>query len=50
MKALLTTRSEIRVAAIAVPSLLAAHWILTAICPHLMALVPESVRTILHLL
>jgi hypothetical protein len=50
MKALLTSRSEIRWAAIAAPAIYVAHWMLTAACPHLMSLVPDSVRTILHLL
>lgn len=50
MKAILTSRSEIRWAAIAVPALFVAHWMLTLVCPHLMALIPDSVRTIFHLL
>jgi len=50
MKALLTSRSEIRWAAIAVPALFVAHWMLCAVCPHVMALIPDSVRTIFHLL
>jgi hypothetical protein len=50
MKAILTSRPEIRWAAVAVPALFVAHWMITALCPHLAGLVPESVRTILHLL
>ena len=50
MKSLLTSRPELRWFALAVPTLFVAHWLLISICPHLIALVPESVRTILHLL
>jgi hypothetical protein len=50
MKTILTSRPEIRWAALAIPTLLVAHWMLTIAAPHLIALVPESVRTILHLL
>ena len=50
MKAILTSRPEIRWAAIAVPAVFVAHWMLVAAGPHLLALIPESVRTIFHLL
>jgi hypothetical protein len=50
MKAILTSRSEVRWAVAAVPLIFVAHWMLTAVCPRLLTLVPESVRTILHLL
>ena len=50
MKSLLTSRSEIRWLVLAVPSVLAAHWILTAAGARLMNLVPASLRAVLHLL
>lgn len=50
MKALLTSRPELRWAAAAIPAIVVAHWILTALAPHLAHLLPESVRTILQLL
>jgi hypothetical protein len=50
MKALLTNRSEIRWVAVAVPAVLLAHWILTALGPRLLGLVPYSLRAVLHLL
>jgi hypothetical protein len=50
MKALLTSRSDVRWAAVIVPVLFMAHWIQTSLGPHLIALVPDSVRTIFHLL
>ena len=50
MKALLTSRPEIRWAAAAIPAIFLAHWIVTAVCLHLSRLLPESVRTILQLL
>jgi hypothetical protein len=50
MKALLTTRSELRWAVVAIPAIFLAHWMLTLISPHLVGLVPESVRTLLHLI
>jgi hypothetical protein len=50
MKALLTSRSEIRWAALAVPALFLAHWMLTTLGPQLLRLAPDSVRTVLHLL
>jgi hypothetical protein len=50
MRALLTSRPEIRWAAAAIPAILAAHWILTVLGLRLANLLPESVRTILQLL
>ncbi len=50
MKALLTTRPEIRWAAAAIPAIFLGHWIITVVCLHLSHLLPESVRTILQLL
>jgi hypothetical protein len=50
MKALLTSRPEIRWVAAAIPAIFLAHWIVTAVCMHLPHLLPASVRTILQLL
>jgi hypothetical protein len=50
MKALLTSRSELRWAALAIPAVFLAHWLLTSVCMELSRLVPESVRAVLHLL
>jgi hypothetical protein len=50
MKALLTSRSEIRWAALAVPTIFLAHWVLTTLGPQLLRLAPDSVRAVLHLL
>lgn len=50
MKALLTSRPEIRWMALAVPALYIAHWLLTGLCIELLRLVPYSVRAVLHLL
>jgi hypothetical protein len=50
MKALLTTRPELRWAALAVPAVFLAHWALSSLCMELSRLVPESVRAVLHLL
>jgi len=50
MKALLTSRPEIRWAAAAIPAIFLAHWILTTACLRLAHLLPDSVRTILQLL
>jgi hypothetical protein len=50
MRALLTSRPEIRWAAAAVPVIFLAHWIVTMVCLHLSHLLPDSVRTILQLL
>jgi hypothetical protein len=50
MKALPTSRSEIRWVAVAVPAIVLAHWMLTALCPRLLGLIPDSLRAVLHLL
>ena len=50
MKALLTSRSDLRWAALAIPAVFIAHWLLTSVCVELSRLVPESVRAVLHLL
>jgi hypothetical protein len=50
MKALPTSRSEIRWAALAVPAIFLAHWALTTLGPQLLRLAPDSVRFVLHLL
>jgi len=50
MKALLTSRSELRWAAVVIPTIFLAHWMLTLLSPHVAHLVPESVRTLLHLI
>jgi hypothetical protein len=49
MKALLTSRPELRWIAVAVPTVLLAHWMLTALCPRLIGMVPYSLRAVLHL-
>jgi len=50
MKALLTSRPELRWAAVAIPTLFVAHWFLTGLCVEVLRLVPSSVRAVLHLL
>ena len=50
MKGMLTSRPELRWFAIAVPTLLLAHWMFTALCPRLMGMLPYNLRTVLHLL
>jgi hypothetical protein len=50
MKALLPSRTELRWMAVAVPSLFLAHWAFTTICPRLVAMLPYSLRAVLHLL
>ena len=50
MKALLTSRPEVRWMALAVPLLFVAHWLLSGLCIELLRLVPDSVRAIFHLL
>ena len=50
MKSLLTSRTELRWFAVAVPSVFLAHWMFTALCPRLMAMLPYSLRAVLHLL
>ena len=49
MKALLTSRTELRWLAIAVPTVFVAHWLLVAEGPRLMLLLPYSLRAVLHL-
>jgi hypothetical protein len=49
MKALLTSRTELRWLAIAVPTVFAAHWLLVAEGPRLVLLLPYSLRAVLHL-
>lgn len=50
MKALLTSRPELRWAGLVIPFIFLAHWLLTHVCMELSRLVPESVRAVLHLL
>ena len=50
MKTLLTSRPELRWFAVAVPTVVLAHWMFTALCPRLMAMLPYSLRAVLHLL
>jgi hypothetical protein len=51
MKALLSTRSDLRWALAALPALFAAHWIVIHLAPLLLHLaLPESVRAVLNLL
>jgi|KBSMisStaDraftv2_1062788.scaffolds.fasta_scaffold2450439_1 hypothetical protein len=51
MRAYLKSRNELWWAGIALPALIAAHWILVTLGPVLLRVaVPESVRTLLHLL
>lgn len=51
MKALLTSRSDLRWAVLAVPGLMLAHWMLMTVGPELLRfVVPDAVRTVLHLL
>ena len=49
MKAIFTTHPELRWMAVAIPSLFVAHWAFTAF-PRLLAMLPYSLRAILHLL
>jgi hypothetical protein len=49
MKALFTTHPELRWMVVAIPSLFVAHWAFTAF-PRLLAILPYSLRAILHLL
>jgi hypothetical protein len=49
MKALFTSRTELRWMAVAIPSLLVAHWAFTAF-PRLLEMLPYSLRAVLHLL
>jgi hypothetical protein len=50
MKAFLPSRPELRWVAVAVPAVFLAHWMLTALCPWLLDMVPYSLRAVLHLL
>ena len=50
MKALLTSRPEIRWMALALPALFIAHWLFSGLWIELLRLIPDSVRAILHLL
>ena len=50
MKALPTSRTEIRWMALAVPLVFVAHWLLSGLLVEVLRLVPESVRAIFHLL
>lgn len=50
MRPLLTTRTELRWLAIAIPTVFAAHWMFATLCPRLVAIVPYSLRAVLHLL
>jgi len=51
MKALLTTRSELRWALAVLPALFLAHWIVITLLPVLLHMaLPESVRVVLNLL
>jgi Na+-transporting NADH:ubiquinone oxidoreductase subunit NqrD len=50
MKALPTSRTEIRWIVLAVPVLFVAHWLLSGLFIELLRLIPESVRAIFHLL
>lgn len=50
MKALLTSRPELRWFAVAVPAVLLGHWMLTTLCPRVLGMLPYSLRAVLHLL
>ena len=50
MKGLLTSRPELRWFAVAVPTVLLAHWMFTTLCPRLMDMLPYSLRAVLNLL
>lgn len=50
MKSLMTSRSDLRWAAVAIPAIFLAHWLLSVLSAHLVGLIPESVRTLLHLI
>jgi hypothetical protein len=50
MKAFFPSRTDLRWMAIAIPSLFAGHWVLTALFPRLVAVLPYSLRAVLHLL
>lgn len=48
MKGLLTSRPELRWFAVAIPTVFLAHWLLTALCPLLISMLPYSLRAVLH--
>jgi hypothetical protein len=50
MKALLTSRPEVRWMALALPALFIAHWLVTGLWIELLRFVPDSVRAVLHLI
>jgi hypothetical protein len=50
MRAFLPSRPELRWVVVAVPTVFLAHWMLTALCPRLLGMVPYSLRAVLHLL
>jgi len=49
MKALPTSRADLRWLAIAVPSVFAAHWLFVTVGPRLVHLLPYSLRAVIHL-
>ena len=49
MKALLTSRTDLRWLAVAIPSVFAAHWLFVTIGPHLVQFLPYSLRAVIHL-
>jgi hypothetical protein len=49
MKALPTSRSELRWLAIAIPSVFVAHWLFISIGPRVVQLLPYSLRAVMHL-
>ena len=50
MKTVLTSRPELRWLAVAVPTLIAAHWMFTTLCPRLLLMLPYNLRAVLNLL
>ena len=50
MKGLLTSRSELRWFAVAVPTLFLAHWLFSTLGSRLVSMLPYSLRAVLHLL
>ena len=49
MKSLLTSRTDVRWLAIAVPTLFVAHWLLVTMGPRLVQFLPYSLRAVMHL-
>jgi len=49
MKALPTSRTDLRWLAVAIPSVLVAHWLFVTIGPHLVQFLPYSLRAVIHL-